>query len=91
MTANVSAVAVSQQLHAMHEWDEFPVVVSCIISKKSYIINVCCQRMAMIEQRGKSEQEIERTHEETKCQRATLAQLIDRVNQQVRIIGQIKT
>ena len=91
VAASVSVVAIAQQLHSIRKWEEIPVVVACIMGKKSYIIDVCHQRTAMIEQRGEAERELERTREETREQRASLAQLIDRVNQQARIIGQLQT
>ena len=77
VAASVSVVAIAQQLHSIREWEEIPVVVACIMGKKSYIIDVCRQRTAMIEQRGEAERELERTREETREQRASLAQLID--------------
>ena len=61
------------------------------MGKKSYIVDVCRQRTAIIEQRGEAERELERTREDTREQRASLAQVIDRVNQQARIIGQLQT
>ena len=91
VAASVSVVAIAQQLHSIREWEEIPGVVACIMGKKSYIVDVCHQRMTMIEQRGEAERELERTKEETREQRASLAQLIDRVNQQARIIGQLQT
>ena len=91
VATSVSVVAIAQQLHSIREWEEIPVVVACIMGKKSYIIDVCRQRTAMIEQRGEAERELERTREETREQRASLAQLIDRVNQQAGIIGQLQT
>ena len=90
VAASVSVVAIAQQLHFIREWEEIPVVVACIMGKKSYIVDVCRQRTAMIEQRGEAEREFERTREETREQRASLAQLIDRVNQQARITGQLQ-
>ena len=48
VAASVSVVAIAQQLHSIREWEEIPVVVACIMGKKSYIIDVCCQRTAMI-------------------------------------------
>ena len=91
VAALASVGAISQQLHSMREWEEIPIVVSCIMGKKSYIIDVCQQRTAMIKQRGEAEKEIERTRIEAREQRATLAELIDRVNQQARLIGQLQT
>ena len=90
VAASASVVAIAQQLHSIREWEEIPVVVACIMGKKSYIVDVCHQRTAMIEQRREAERELERTREETREQRASLAQLIDRVNQQARIIGQLQ-
>ena len=77
VAASVSVVAIAQQLHSIREWEEIPVVVACIMGKKSYIVDVCCQRTAMIEQKGEAERELERTREKTREQRASLAQLID--------------
>ena len=77
VAASVSVVTIAQQLHSIREWEEIPVVVACIMGKKSYIVDVCRQRTAMIEQREEAERELERTREETREQRASLAQLID--------------
>ena len=91
VAASVSVVAIAQQLHSIREWEEILVMVACIMGKKSYIVDVCRQRTAMIDQRGEAERELERTREETREQRASLAQLTDWVNQQARIIGQLQT
>ena len=55
VAAEVSVVAVAQQLHSIREWEDIPVVVSCIMGKKSYVVDVCRQRTTLIEQRGKAE------------------------------------
>ena len=46
---DISVVALSQQLHTMHSWEDVPIDVSCIMGKKSFIVKVCHQRTAMIE------------------------------------------
>ena len=33
-------VTVTQQLHLIHEWEEIPVNVSCIMGKREYIMDV---------------------------------------------------
>ena len=90
-TADVPIVAVAQQLHMIREWEEVPVMVSCIMGRREYIMEVCCQKSILIEQRGETEREIERTRAETRQQKETLRQLVDRVNQQARLIGELQT
>ena len=90
VTADVSVVAVSQQLHQVTEWEENPVVISCIMGKKQYIIDVCRQRTAMIEQKGEADREIERIRAESREQRDTLAHLVERVNQQARMVSDLQ-
>ena len=89
--AEVPIVAVAQQLHMIREWEEVPVTVSCIMGRREYIMEVCRQKSILIEQRGEAEREIERTRAETKQQKETLSQLVDRVNQQARLIGELQT
>ena len=54
-------------------------------------MDVCRQKSIMIKQQGLAEREIEQTRVETKQQRETLSQLVDRVNQQARLIGELQT
>ena len=53
--ADVPIVAVAQQLHLVREWEEIPVIVSCIMGKREYVMEVCRQRSTLIEQRGETE------------------------------------
>ena len=89
--AEVSIVAVAQQLHMIREWEEVPVTVSCIMGRREYIMDMCRQKSMLIEQRGEAEREIEKTKSETRQQKETLSQLVDRVNQQARLIGELQT
>ena len=89
--AEVPIVAVAQQLHLVREWEEIPVTVSCIMGRREYIMEVCRQKSIMIEQRGESDREIERTRNETRQQKETLSQMVDRVNQQAWLIGELQT
>ena len=89
--AEVPIVAVAQQLHMIREWEEVPVTVSCIMGRREYIMEVCRQKSILIKQRGEAEREIERTRAETRQQKETLSQLVDRVNQQARLISELQT
>ena len=89
--AEVPIVAVAQQLHMIKTWEEIPVSVSCIMGKREYIMDVCRHRSILIEQKGEAEREIEQSRLETRRQRETLSQLVDRVNQQARLIGELQT
>ena len=80
--AEVSIVAVTQQLHLIHEREEIPVNVSCIMGKREYIMDVVHRSSEMIEQRGETEKEIQCVHIEAQEQRETLTHLVDCVNQQ---------
>ena len=91
LAADVPIVAVAQQLHMIQEWEEVPVTVSCIMGRREYIMEVCRQRSILIEQRGEAEKEMQRTRAETRQQKETLSQLVDRVNQQARLIGELQT
>ena len=89
--AEVPIVPVAQQLHMIREWEEVPVTVLCIMGRREYIMEVCRQKSILIEQRGEAEREIERTRTETRQQKETLSQLVDRVNQQARLIGELQS
>ena len=89
--AEVLIIAVAQQLHMIREWEEVSMTVSCIMGRREYIMEVCCQKSTLIEQKGEAEREIEWTRTETRQQRETLSQLVDRVNQQARLIGELQS
>ena len=40
VAVEVPIVAVAQQLHLVHEWEEIPMNVSCMMGKKEYIMDV---------------------------------------------------
>ena len=61
VAAEVPIVAVTQQLHLVHEWEEIPVNVSSMMGKKEYIMDVVCQSSEMIKQRGEAEKETQCT------------------------------
>ena len=77
VAADVPIVTVAQQLHLVHEWEEIPVNVSCMMGKKEYIMDVVHQSSEVIEQRGEAEKEIQCARLEAHEQRETLSHLVD--------------
>ena len=59
VAAEVPIVAMAQQLHLIHKWQEILVNVSCMLGKKEYIMDVVCHSLEMIKQRGETEKEIQ--------------------------------
>ena len=88
--ADVPIVAVAQQLHMIRTWEEIPVVISSIMGKKEYILDVCRQRAILEEQHGETEKEMEQSKIESEKQQEVLNQLMDRVNQQAQLIGELQ-
>ena len=80
--AEVLIVAVAQQLHLIHIWEEIPVNISCMMGKKEYIMDMVHYSSEIIEQRGEVEKEIQCAWLEAHEQRETLSHLMDCVNQQ---------
>ena len=72
VAVEVPIVAVAQQLHLIHEWEEIPVNVSCMMGKKEYIMDVVCCSSEMIEQRRETEKEIQCARIEAQEQREIL-------------------
>ena len=76
VAAEVPIVVVTQQLHLICEWEERPVNVSCMMSKKEYIMDMIHCSLEMIKQRGEAEKEIQHTWLEACKQRKTLSHLV---------------
>ena len=83
-------VVAPQQLHLVCKWEEIPMNISGMMGKKEYIMDVVCWSSEMIEQRGEAEKEIQRARLEACEQRETLSHLVDHVNQQVQLIGDLQ-
>jgi len=90
VTNDVSVVAISLALHQIREWEDFPVEISCIMGKKNYINEVCQHRIKLIEQKAEIAQQAEQMRTESELQRNALAELIDRVNDQARMVGELQ-
>ena len=64
--------------------------ISCMMGKKEYIMDVICHSLVMIEQRGEAEKEIQHARLEACEKRETLSHLVDCVNQQAGLIGDLQ-
>ena len=91
VAAEVLIVAVVQHLHLICKWEEIPINISCMMGKKEYIMDMVHCSSEMIEQRGEAEKEIQHARLEARKQKETLSHLVDCVNQQVQLIGDLQT
>ena len=85
-----SVVHVAQVLHAMKEWEDFPIYVSCLMGNHCHIMEVCQDRANYEAKKRELELEVERLREEQNEQQDTLAELVDKVNEQARIVGELQ-
>ena len=59
-----SVVQVAQELHAMKEWEDFPIYVSCLMGNCRYIMEVCKDRANYESKKKEWEMEAERLRED---------------------------
>ena len=83
-------VHVAQALHAMKEWEDFPIYVSCLMGNRHYIMEVCQDRANYEAKKRELEMEAERLREEQSDQQEALTGLVDKVNEQARIVEELQ-
>ena len=83
-------VAIAQVLHQINEWEDIPVWVTCLMGSKNYIMQLCRERVENEEQRRVWEAEAEKIKEDHQEQQEKLSELIDKVNDQVRLVGEMQ-
>ena len=83
-------VAIAQELHQIKEWEEISVWVTCLMGNKDYILQLCRERAENEEQKRMREAEAERMREDQQEQHEKLSELIDKVNDQARLVGEIQ-
>ena len=81
---------VAQELHLMLEWEDIPIYVSCLMGNRHYIIEVSPDRAKYEEKKKEMELEAERLQEEQHEQPDALTTLVDCVNEQARIVGELQ-
>ena len=84
-----SVVHVAQALHAMKEWEDFPIYVSCLMGNRRYI-EVCQDRDNYEAKKRELEMEAERLQEEQNEQQDALTELVDKANEQACIVGELQ-
>ena len=83
-------VTITQALHQIDEWEDIPVWVTCLMGSKHYIMQLCRERAENKEQKRVSEAETEKMREDQQEQQGKLSVLIDKVNDQARLVGEIQ-
>ena len=83
-------VTIAQELHQIKEWEDILVLVTCLMGNKDYIMQLCRERAENEEQKRMREVEAERMREDQQEQHEKLSELIDKVNDQARLVGEIQ-
>ena len=83
-------VAIAQALNQIADWEDIPVWVSVLMGSRQYIMKLCQERAEQEEQRKAMEAEVERMQENQQEQQDKLSELIDKVNDQARMVGEIQ-
>ena len=83
-------VTITQALHQIDEWEDIPVWVTCLMGSKHYIMQLCRERAENKEQKRVWEAETEKMREDQQEQQDKLSVLIDKVNNQARLVGEIQ-
>ena len=83
-------VAIAQELHQIKEWEDISVWVTCLMGHKDYIMQLCRERAENEEQKRMREVETERMREDQQEQHEKLSELINKVNDQARLVGEIQ-
>ena len=80
----------SQKVFDIKDWEDIPVEVSALVGPKEFVYQVSQERILMAAERRKMEKELERTNKMMKLQQSTLADLVDKVGSQTRIVGELQ-
>ena len=83
-------VAIAQVLHQITEWEDILVWVTCLMGSKNYIMQLCREPAENEEQKRVWEAEAEKMREDQQEQQEKLSELIDKVNDQARLVGKMQ-
>ena len=83
-------VTIAQALHQIDEWEDIPVWVTCLMGSEHYIMQLCRERSENEEQKRVWEAEAEKMREDQQEQKDKLSVLIDKVNDQACLVGEIQ-
>ena len=83
-------VTIAKALDQITEWEDHRVWVSVLMGNRQYIMKLCQERAENEEQRKAMEAEVERMHENQLEQQDKLSELIDKVNDQAKMVGEMQ-
>ena len=83
-------VTIAQALDQITEWEDHRVWVSVLMGNRQYIMKLCQERAETEEQKKAMEAEVERMHENQLEQQDKLSELIDKVNDQAKMVGEMQ-
>ena len=83
-------VCVAQELHVMKEWEDIQIYVSCFMGNCHYIMEVCQDRANYESRKRELEMEAEKLREDQQEQQEALTELVDKVNDQARIVEELQ-
>ena len=83
-------VTIIQALHKINEWEDILVWVTCLMGSKHYIMQLCRERAENEEQKRVWEAEAVKIREDQQEQQDKLSELIDKVNDQACLVGEIQ-
>ena len=89
-TPGTLIATIAQVLDQIDEWEDIPVWVSVLMGNHHYMMKLCQERAEYTEQKKMMEAEVDRMHEEQQEQQEKLSELIDKVNDQARMVGEIQ-
>ena len=83
-------VTIAQALDQITDWEDTPVWMSVLMGNRQYIMKLCQERVDNEEQRKAMEAEMDKMHEQQQEQQDKLSELIDKVNDQAQMVGEIQ-
>ena len=83
-------VTIAQALHQINEWEDILVWTTCLMGSKHYIMQLCRERAENKEQKRVWEAGADKMREDQQEQQDKLSELIDKVNDQARLVGEIQ-
>ena len=82
---------IAQVLHDIEEWEDVPVETHCMMGDKKYMMKVCRDRVEYEERKLRMQADKARRREEEMDRNDQLQQLIEQVNEQARMVGELQT
>ena len=82
---------IAQVLHHVKEWEDFTLDAHCMMGDRRYILKVCKDRLDYEEQKKQMQMDEERRREEELERNDQLQVLIQQVNDQAKMVGELQT